>query len=214
MAENGDHIPEEFNPVEKNLLMSFFLNPTNNLFTKEDKLKKIVDSAIKETGAHVVKEIVHKFEPTGESGVYVLAESDATYHTSPQYNFWSFSISTCGQTHPFRAIQLILTQVDPEAGVIKYFKSGMDLKNTSQVFPNNLDYLIKRYKEQFEELTKTYSILGRELEPQDFKFVFCKPGANQTIQDYLAKSHPLHLYANIKTIMDYKSNKNGSSFFK
>jgi|GEM_PF-6612653 len=213
MAE-APHDPNEWNSVEKNLMMQFWIEKTSSLFQKEDQLKKIVESTIKETGATILKEITYKFEPIGESGVYILAESDATYHTYPQYWFWSFSVSTCGKTHPFRATKHIISKVDPVAGIIKYFKTNMDLKNTQHVFPDTLESLTKRYKGQLEELLKTYTVLGRELEEEDFKFFYAKSSADPEVMTQLTDKKPLHLYVNMKNFIDSVINKNPYAYFK
>lgn len=48
-------------------------------------------------GATVVKPIIHAFNPTGLSGVIVIAESHIAIHTWPEINYASFDIYTCGE---------------------------------------------------------------------------------------------------------------------
>jgi S-adenosylmethionine/arginine decarboxylase-like enzyme len=207
MPEESNNEKVDFNPVEKNFYINFIVTEQNKILSKNDELKKMVESAIKRSDAHVVKEIDYHFPVQGWSYASILSESHAASHISPEYNFGSLTISTCGDTNPFKAVRMIIEIIDPIAGFIKYFKAGMDKKGTQNVFPDHIDNLVSRYKNQFETLLQTYKILGRQLEKEDFNFVYCKKGAPKEITDYLAAEFELDYY------MDIAFGKNSSRYF-
>ena len=56
------------------------------------------------SGATVVNEVFHAFNPVGVSGVVVIAESHLAIHTWPEYGYAAVDLFTCG------------TEVDPWVG--------------------------------------------------------------------------------------------------
>jgi S-adenosylmethionine decarboxylase len=52
--------------------------------------------AVRTTGAKIIKTISHQFEPQGLSILTLLAESHASLHTYPEYDFCYLDIFTCG----------------------------------------------------------------------------------------------------------------------
>jgi len=188
---------EPFNPVEKNLYINFIVAEGNPILSKNGDLKAMVEAAIKKSGAKIVKGINHPFPGQGWSYASILSESHAASHISPEYDFGSLTISTCGNTNPFKAVRMVIETINPIAGFIKYFKAGMDKKGTQSVFPDHIDTLVARYRHQFEILIRTYKILGRQLEREDFNFVYCRKGAPREITDYLAREFELDYYMDI-----------------
>ena len=54
------------------------------------------EHAVRKSGAKVLMTISHKFEPQGLSILTLLAESHASLHTYPEYEFCYLDIFTCG----------------------------------------------------------------------------------------------------------------------
>jgi len=49
------------------------------------------------SGATIVEEVFHLFNPHGISGVVVIAESHLTIHTWPEYGYAAVDLFTCGE---------------------------------------------------------------------------------------------------------------------
>ena len=54
------------------------------------------ERAVRKTGAEVLRTISHEFKPQGLSILTLLAESHASLHTYPEYDFCYLDIFTCG----------------------------------------------------------------------------------------------------------------------
>jgi S-adenosylmethionine decarboxylase len=54
------------------------------------------EQAVRATDAKVIKTISHRFQPQGLSILTLLAESHASIHTYPEYDFCYLDIFTCG----------------------------------------------------------------------------------------------------------------------
>ncbi len=66
------------------LLIDFY-GVNNTLLKNSYKLNKIFKIALKKTGFHILKNISHQFKKGGKgvTGIFLLAESHASYHTYP-----------------------------------------------------------------------------------------------------------------------------------
>lgn len=89
----------------------------------ESSLRKILLEGVRRSGATIVSETFHTFNPHGVSGVVVIAESHVAVHSWPEYGYAAVDIFTCG------------TVVDPWAvqqHLEKHFRAGstssMELK--------------------------------------------------------------------------------------
>jgi len=91
----------------------------NNVAT----IKRTMRDAALVSGATIVQEAFHLFNPYGVSGVVVIAESHLAIHTWPEYGYAAVDLFTCGE------------DVDPDAA-FKHLKdklgaasfSAMELK--------------------------------------------------------------------------------------
>jgi S-adenosylmethionine decarboxylase proenzyme len=59
-------------------------------------VKRSMRAAAIESGATVVQEAFHLFNPHGVSGVVVIAESHLAIHTWPEYGYAAVDLFTCG----------------------------------------------------------------------------------------------------------------------
>ena len=60
------------------------------------KIKQAMRDAAELSGATIVQEAFHLFNPHGVSGVVVIAESHLTIHTWPEYGYAAVDLFTCG----------------------------------------------------------------------------------------------------------------------
>lgn len=75
-------------------------------------LKGILLKAAGISGATVLGESFHQFQPQGVSGVITIAESHLFIHTWPEYGYAAFDIFTCGDSvKPERAAQILIREL-------------------------------------------------------------------------------------------------------
>lgn len=73
-----------------------------------EKIREIMITAAKVSGAEVREAVFHKFSPQGVSGVVVISESHLTIHTWPELGYAAVDIFTCGQrVNPWRACEYL-----------------------------------------------------------------------------------------------------------
>ncbi len=76
-------------------------------------VKKLLTNAVRLTGAKIVGDVEHRFQPQGYSLVLLLAESHASAHTWPEENGIMFDIFTCGTLEPEPFIKHITSLLHP-----------------------------------------------------------------------------------------------------
>lgn len=100
-----------------------------------DKLSQVnaVRSAMLEaairSGATIVKDVFHQFNPHGVSGVVVIEESHLSIHTWPEYGYAAVDFFTCSShTDPKKAMEYLSTTFCSKKSDFKFFKRGSILK--------------------------------------------------------------------------------------
>ena len=74
-----------------------------------DCVRQVLIQAAIESGATIVGDAFHKFEPIGVTGIVAIAESHIGIHTWPEYSYAAADIFTCGESlRPHRAADLII----------------------------------------------------------------------------------------------------------
>ncbi len=68
------------------------------------------ETAVRQTGAQVLSSLQHDFKPQGQSILTLLAESHASFHSYPEYNFCYLDIFTCGNME-IRKFDLVLRKI-------------------------------------------------------------------------------------------------------
>ncbi len=161
----------KFNPVEKNLDVYLYGIP-EEIIKDINYIDDTMCNAIKLSNAHTKNKIVEKIGE-GCSGVYLLLESEAAFHATPETNpnFMSFKISTCGNnTHPILALKYILERINPIGGKICYYKEGLDIVNRSSIFPKTISSIIDKYKKQF--YVKNFKFEPSQVKQFEYDFFF------------------------------------------
>lgn len=75
-----------------------------------DRIEKMLRDSVRVSGATLLHIHLHHFTPNGGvSGVAVLAESHISIHTWPERDYAALDIFMCGETHPEKCIDVLLT---------------------------------------------------------------------------------------------------------
>lgn len=83
-----------------------------------NRIRQYMLTAAKKTGATIVGEVFHHFNPQGVSGAVIIAESHLSIHTWPEYNYAAVDFFTCGNT------------CDPQKG-LTYLKEALKANGKS-----------------------------------------------------------------------------------
>jgi len=91
----------------RHLLVDFYDCDNSILDDVTELEKRLVESAV-QANSTVVKSVFHHYSPYGVSGVVVIAESDITIHTWPEYGYAAVDVFTCGdEIDPWRAYEFL-----------------------------------------------------------------------------------------------------------
>ena len=89
-------------------------------------LKGILVTAAGESGATILGESFHQFEPQGVSGVITIAESHLFIHTWPEYGYAAFDIFTCGNSvNPEKAVRILIRELGAKNHSILEIQRGI-----------------------------------------------------------------------------------------
>ena len=81
-------------------------------------------ACIDASGATLLHIHLHPFEPTGVSGVAVLAESHISVHTWPEAGFAAFDVFMCGDTQPEKCIDILAEAFKADKVEVTNLKRG------------------------------------------------------------------------------------------
>ena len=89
-------------------------------------LKSTLLAAANESGATVLGESFHPFNPQGVSGVVVIAESHLSIHTWPEYDYAAADIFTCGNSvEPEKAARILIERLGAKNHSIVEIQRGI-----------------------------------------------------------------------------------------
>ncbi len=84
-------------------------------FDKIENMKDLIHAAATKAGMNIVGEAFKKFEPSGSSGVILLAESHLTYHLWNTERIITLDVYTCGKEgDPQIALDHIMESLKPD----------------------------------------------------------------------------------------------------
>jgi S-adenosylmethionine decarboxylase len=89
-----------------------------DVLNDEAQIRKVLMEGTRASGATVITDTFHLFNPHGVSGVIVIAESHVAIHTWPEYGYAAVDIFTCGDT------------IDPWL-ILEHMKEGFEAGSTS-----------------------------------------------------------------------------------
>jgi len=155
---------KKFNPVEKNLYIGLFGVDEQKL--KDSKFLTDLKSGI--------------IKPVKINGLELSPE----IYLRPENSFSSINLSTRGSnSYPFLCVKNVLEMAEPVIADIKYFKKGMDIRNTSAIFPKSISQLKEKYSNQLC-LEKYRELHSQQLKRGDYEIVLINRKAN--VEDYLS----------------------------
>ncbi|WP_349357740.1 adenosylmethionine decarboxylase [Stappia sp.] len=70
-------------------------------------IEEALKTCVEEAGATLLHIHLHPFEPTGVSGVAVLAESHISVHTWPEAGYAAFDVFMCGDAIPEKCVEVL-----------------------------------------------------------------------------------------------------------
>jgi S-adenosylmethionine decarboxylase proenzyme len=82
-------------PFGKHILAEYFECECTYL-DSEQAIREVMLEAASASGATIVGNIFHHFNPQGVTGVVVIAESHLAIHTWPEFRYASVDLFTCG----------------------------------------------------------------------------------------------------------------------
>ena len=102
----------------------FYDCPTQKLSMVEPVRKAMLEAAEK-SGASIVNDVFHQFNPQGVSGVVVIKESHLSIHTWPEHGYAAVDFFTCSlNTHPRKAMQYLANELCSSRSEMKFFERG------------------------------------------------------------------------------------------
>ena len=117
-------LPTLYTPQGKHLIIEY--SGVSSEILNDDNLMNIIIDGVKKSGATVLASNVHKFTPQGISGIILLQESHASFHTYPEHNYMSLDIYTCGNhIFPSNAENYIRNRINPKSQFIVTLDRGI-----------------------------------------------------------------------------------------
>jgi S-adenosylmethionine decarboxylase len=112
----GRHLLLELQDCDKEVL--------NDLgFLRDAMLMAAIDS-----GATVMGESFHHFNPQGVSGVVVIAESHLSIHTWPEYGYAAADVFTCGTSvEPGKAVEVLIEKLGAKNHSLTEIQRGLSV---------------------------------------------------------------------------------------
>ena len=134
------------NALGRQILVEYY-NCDTELLNSRDHIAAAMVEAANLSGATVVEEVFHLFNPHGISGVVVIAESHLSIHTWPEYGYAAVDLFTCGdEIEPEKAFEHLKTRLGAASVSVMELKRGvLDVQNG--VLPHKPDAVQKRVEE-------------------------------------------------------------------
>ncbi len=92
-------------------------------------VEQALRSCVEEAGATLLHIHLHPFEPTGVSGVAVLAESHISVHTWPEAGYAAFDVFMCGDAKPEKCVDVLRNAFNPGKTTVSELLRGREVAN-------------------------------------------------------------------------------------
>lgn len=90
------------------------------------ELKKILVEAAKKSGSAPLEVVIHKFKPSGITGIIVLAESHLSVHSWPEIDYLAIDIFSCGRrATPNKSLEYLKKKFKPKRVETKLIRRGV-----------------------------------------------------------------------------------------
>ena len=87
-------------------------------------MEKTLIECVEVAGATLLHIHLHRFEPTGVSGVAVLAESHISVHSWPENDYAAFDVFMCGDARPELCVDVLKRAFRPDEEVVTELLRG------------------------------------------------------------------------------------------
>ncbi len=113
------------NALGRQVLVEYY-HCDSGVLNDRDRIATAMVEAANLSGATVVEEVFHLFNPHGISGVVVIAESHLSIHTWPEYGYAAVDLFTCGdEIQPEKALDHLKAALGAESVSIMELKRGV-----------------------------------------------------------------------------------------
>ena len=92
-------------------------------------MEETMRTCVEEAGATLLHIHLHPFEPTGVSGVAVLAESHISVHTWPEAGYAAFDVFMCGDAQPEKCVEVLRKAFKPGKTAVSELLRGREVAN-------------------------------------------------------------------------------------
>ncbi|MEM9630671.1 MAG: adenosylmethionine decarboxylase [Pseudomonadota bacterium] len=92
-------------------------------------VEQALRTCVEEAGATLLHIHLHPFEPTGVSGVAVLAESHISVHTWPEAGYAAFDVFMCGDAQPEKCVEVLRRAFNPGKTAVSELLRGREVAN-------------------------------------------------------------------------------------
>ena len=97
-----------------------------DILNKVDHVREVMLNAARISGATIVGQVFHRFNPHGVSGVVVIAESHMSIHTWPEYSYAAVDLFTCGEdVDPYIGFDFLRSELNADRYNIKQVSRGL-----------------------------------------------------------------------------------------
>ncbi|ADZ69700.1 adenosylmethionine decarboxylase [Polymorphum gilvum] len=90
-------------------------------------IEETLKTCVEEAGATLLHIHLHPFEPTGVSGVAVLAESHISVHTWPEAGYAAFDVFMCGDAKPEKCVDVLERAFRPSRTAVSELLRGREV---------------------------------------------------------------------------------------
>jgi S-adenosylmethionine decarboxylase len=89
------------------------INPS--LLRDRDAIMATFWKALKQANFSIIRRVSHKFTGGGEgvTGIFLLAESHAAFHTYPELGYIAVDVFSCGRSEPARVLAAVVETLRP-----------------------------------------------------------------------------------------------------
>lgn len=91
-----------------------------------DGITSALHRAALAAGARVLSTHLHRFEPSGVSGILLIQESHLSIHTWPELGYAAVDFYTCGAGDPMRADAVLREALTPAQSEVMMIERGID----------------------------------------------------------------------------------------
>ena len=112
-------------PARRHLLYDLWLDDPAPL-RRVEPLRTLLLDATRASGATVLAERFHQFEPHGITGVLLLAESHLSVHTWPEENLATLDVFTCGAMDALLIVQRLRDALAPRRDSLRTVLRGIE----------------------------------------------------------------------------------------